>query len=118
VKRRKGPDNIISLQTVIDMRIVIYIRRIIKVDKLTVFHLPEDRNRQQNQTNTYPSSPVFAAGFIHRFENNLELIKFIFANRNNIAVRRQPKPYRRLEAKLIEEAFGKYFVGQLTSAIV
>src|ERR1039458_9604328 len=42
----------------------------------------------------------------------------IFARRNFNPMARQPKPYLRLRRKLIEDASGKYFVGQLTSAIV
>jgi len=42
---------------------------------------------------------------------------FIFANRNNKAVIKHPKPYFMLRNMLIDEASGKYFVGQLTSAM-
>jgi len=42
----------------------------------------------------------------------------IRASRKCIAVLRQPKPYSTLRRKFIEEASGKYLVGQLTSAIV
>jgi hypothetical protein len=52
------------------------------------------------------------------FENNLELMISIFASRNDRAVIKHPKPYVMLLNKLIDEASGKYFVGQLTSAIV
>ena len=41
-----------------------------------------------------------------------------FASRKTIAVETQPSPYRTLRRKLIDEASSKYFVGQLTSAIV
>src|ERR1019366_2462590 len=42
----------------------------------------------------------------------------IFARRNFNPMARQPKPYRSEERRLIEDASGKYFVGQLTSAMV
>src|SRR6185312_1100921 len=42
----------------------------------------------------------------------------ILASLNRSAVPRQPNPYLMLRRKLIEEASGKYLVGQLTSAMV
>jgi len=51
-------------------------------------------------------------------ENNFEVIIFIFERRNIKAVLRHPKPYLILLYKLMDEASAKYFVGQLTSAIV
>jgi hypothetical protein len=47
-----------------------------------------------------------------------ELMSFIRAKRKVTPVRRQPIPYFRLWGKLIDEASGKYLVGQLTSAMV
>src|ERR1041384_2369939 len=44
--------------------------------------------------------------------------RFIFARRNFKPVERHPKPYLMLRVRLIDEASMKYFVGQVTSAIV
>ena len=50
--------------------------------------------------------------------NSFERSILIFASRNFNPVQRQPEPYLTLRRKLIEDASGKYFVGQLISAIV
>jgi hypothetical protein len=57
-------------------------------------------------------SPLYALG------NKLEVITLILPKRNARAVHRHPKPYLTLRTRLIDEASGKYFVGQLTSATV
>src|SRR5258708_2229171 len=52
------------------------------------------------------------------FGNSFDLIMPIFARRNVRATDRQPRPYLTLRRKLMDEASGKYLVGQLTSAMV
>lgn len=54
----------------------------------------------------------------HSRGNNFDLINPIFASRNIDPVERQPKPYLMLRRKLMDEASGKYLVGQLTSPMV
>ena len=50
--------------------------------------------------------------------NRFDFHNPIFASRKASAVPRHPKPYFKLRRKLMEDASGKYFVGQLTSPIV
>src|SRR6266481_8096188 len=50
--------------------------------------------------------------------NSSELPNPILASRYLKPVPRQPNPYLILRLRLIEDASGKYFVGQLTSPIV
>src|SRR5437870_4002779 len=57
------------------------------------------------------SAPALAAG------KSLEEASPHLARRKRSPVPRQPKPYLMLRRRLMEEASGKYFVGQLTSAM-
>src|ERR1039457_2060766 len=50
--------------------------------------------------------------------NNLQPSSPILAKRKRNPVHKQPKPYRMLRRRLMEDASAKYFVGQLTSAMV
>src|SRR5438309_7001319 len=59
-------------------------------------------------TGLWPRYPADAA------ENNT-LFHPNFARRNLSPVERHPNPYRMLRRKLMDDASGKYFVGQLTS---
>jgi hypothetical protein len=50
--------------------------------------------------------------------NNREVTSFILERRNIIPVIRQPMPYLKLGQKWMEEASGKYLVGQVISEMV
>lgn len=102
---------------------------VVKIDKIKIPCLTIGNNDCEDQKQTDQQFKLIIRDivfFLHvsllwKFQlpgKILDDIIFIFARRNVKAVIKHPKPYLMLRNRLIDDASVKYFVGQLTSAIV